>query len=174
MKEKLDILNKELDLLFKLLSKYSNEEINLRPSLKKWSIGEHMYHLWLSEISTEKYIRKKTSYPDSLVNVNSIARLKLGLLYFVWFIGIKLKAPKILVDPIPENIDLQNLKKKWLESRKSFELLIRSLDKNILNKGVLRHPLVGRINMKMTLDFLFYHFKNHKKIIHKLEKKINL
>ena len=133
-----------------------------------------MYHLWLSEISTEKYIRKKTSYPDSLVNVNSIARLKLGLLYFVWFIGIKLKAPKILVDPIPENIDLQNLKKKWLESRKSFRLLIRSLDKNILNMGVLRHPLVGRINMKMTLDFLFYHFKNHKKIIHKLEKKINL
>ena len=61
MKEKLDTLNKELDLLFKLLCKYSNEEINFKPSLKKWSIGEHMYHLWLSEISTEKYIRKKTS-----------------------------------------------------------------------------------------------------------------
>ena len=36
MKEKLDILNKELDLLFKLLSKYSNKEINFKPSLKKW------------------------------------------------------------------------------------------------------------------------------------------
>ena len=57
------------------------------------------------------------------------------MLYFVWFIGIKLKAPKILVDPIPENIDLENLKKKWLESRKSFKLLIRSLDKNILNNA---------------------------------------
>jgi len=174
MKEKLDILNKELDLLFKLLSKYSNKEINFKPSLKKWSIGENMYHLWLSEISTEKYIRKKTSYPDSLVKVNPIVRLKLGILYFVWFIGVKLKAPKILVDPIPENIDIQNLKKRWLESRKSFKLLIGSLDGNILNKGVLRHPLVGRINMEMTLDFLFYHFKNHKKIIHKLEEKINL
>jgi hypothetical protein len=51
-------------------------------------------------------------------------------------------------------------------------MLIESLDEKDLNKGVLNHPLVGRINMKMTLDFLFYHFKNHKKIIHKLDKNI--
>ena len=66
----------------------------------------------------------------------------------------------------------KSLKKKWLESRKSFKMLIESLDEKDLNKGVLNHPLVGRINMKMTLDFLFYHFKNHKKIIHKLENKL--
>ena len=172
MIEKLDRLDKELDKLFKFLSKYSNEEINLKPNLKKWSIGENMYHLWLSESSIEKYIRKKTSYPDTLVDVNPIARLKLSILYFIFFIGIKFKAPKILVDPIPNNIDFKELKKKWLESRKSLKILIESLDKNDLNKGVLRHPLVGRINMEMTLDFLFYHFKNHKKIIHKLEKNI--
>ena len=172
MIEKLDRLDKELDILFKSLSKYSNEQINLKPNLKKWSIGENLYHLWLSETSTEKYIRKKTSYPDTLVNVNPIATLKLSILYFIFFIGIKFKAPKILVDPIPNKIDLKKLKKKWLESRKSFKTLIESLDENDLNKGVLRHPLVGRINMKMTLDFLFYHFKNHKKIIHKLDKNI--
>jgi hypothetical protein len=132
-----------------------------------------MYHLWLSETSIEKYIRKKTSYPDTLVKVNPIARLKLSILYFIFFIGIKFKAPKILVDPIPNNVDLEELKKKWLESRKSFKMLIECLDKNdLLNKGVLKHPLVGRINMKMTLDFLFYHFKNHKKIIHKLDENI--
>jgi len=107
-----------------------------------------------------------------LVDVNPIARLKLSILYFIFFIGIKFKAPKILVDPIPNNVDFKELKKKWLESRKSFKILIESLDKNDLNKGVLKHPLVGRINMKMTLDFLFYHFKNHKKIIHKLDKNI--
>ena len=172
MIEKLNRLDKELDKLFKFLSKYSNEEINLKPNLKKWSIGENMYHLWLSETSIEKYIRKKTSYPDTLVDVNPIARLKLSILYFIFFIGIKFKAPKILVDPIPKNVDFKELKKKWLESRKSLKILIESLDKNDLNKGVLRHPLVGRINMNMTLDFLFYHFKNHKKIIHKLEKNI--
>ena len=173
MIEKLDRLDEELDKLFKFLSKYSNEQINLKPNLKKWSIGENMYHLWLSESSIEKYIRKKTSYPDTLVKVNPIARLKLSILYFIFFIGIKFKAPKILVDPIPNNVDLEELKKKWLESRKSFKMLIESLDKNdLLNKGVLKHPLVGRINMKMTLDFLFYHFKNHKKIIHKLDENI--
>ena len=172
MIQKLDKLDKELDALFKSLSKYSNEQINLKPNLKKWSIGENLYHLWLTEISTEKYIKKKTSYPDTLVNVNPIATIKLSILYFVFFIGIKFKAPKILVDPIPNNVNLEDLKKKWLESRKSFKMLIESLDEKDLKKGVLKHPLVGRINMDMTLDFLFYHFKNHKNIIHKLERKL--
>ena len=75
MIEKLDRLDKELNVLFKSLSKYSNEEINLRPNLKKWSIGENLYHLWLSETSTEKYIRKKTLYPDTLVNVLSLIHI---------------------------------------------------------------------------------------------------
>ena len=174
MIEKLDRLDKELEMIFSLLGKYSNKEINFKPNLKKWSIGENLYHLWLTEISTENYIRKKTSFPENLTDVNLISKIKLQILYFIFFIGIKFKAPKILVDPIPKNVDLKDLKKKWLKSRKSFRLLINSLDKKVLNKGILRHPLVGRINMEMTLDFTFYHFKNHKKIIHKLEKKINL
>ena len=172
MKEKLDILNNELDLLFKLLSKYSNEEINFKPSLKKWSIGENMYHLWLTEITTENYIRKKTSYPKTLINVSKIARLRLKLLKLIFFIGLKFKAPKIVVDPIPQNIDLKELKNKWLKSRDSFEMLINNLDTEILKKGVLRHPLAGRIDMDMTLNFLLSHFRHHMKIIHKLEKKL--
>ena len=94
MIEKLDKLDKELDALFKSLSKYSNEQINLKPNLKKWSIGENLYHLWLTETSTEKYIRKKTSYPDTLVNVNPIATLKLSILYFIFFYWNKIQSSK--------------------------------------------------------------------------------
>tara|TARA_Y100000992_G_C21117433_1_gene420244 strand:+ start:160 stop:684 length:525 start_codon:yes stop_codon:yes gene_type:complete len=174
MKEKLENLNKELNLIFKKLSKYSSEEINFKPSLKKWSIGENMYHLWLTEITTENYIRKKTSYPETLINVSKIARLRLKLLKLIFFVGLKFKAPKIVVDPIPLNIDLKELKTKWLKSRDSFEILINNLDTEILKKGVLRHPLAGRIDMDMTLNFLLSHFRHHMKIIHKLEKKISL
>ena len=174
MTEKIENLNKELSLTFERLSKYSNQEINFKPNSKKWSIGENMYHLWLTEITTEKYIRKKTSYPDTLVNVSKIAKLRLKLLKLIFFIGLKFKAPKIVVDPIPENVDLQELKNKWLKSRDSFEILINNLDEEILKKGVLKHPLAGRIDMNMTLNFLLSHFIHHKKIIHKLEKKINL
>ena len=157
MIQKLDRLDKELEMIFSLLAKCSNKEINLKPNLKKWSIGENLYHLWLTEISTENYIRKKTSFPENLTDVNLISKIKLRILYFIFFIGIKFKAPKILVDPIPKNVDVKDLKKKWLKSRKSFRLLISSLDKKVLNKGILRHPLVGRINMEMTLDLSLIH-----------------
>ena len=132
MIEKIENLNKELSLTFERLSKYSNQEINFKPNSKKWSIGENMYHLWLTEITTEKYIRKKTSYPDTLINVSNIAKLRLKLLKLIFFLGLKFKAPKIVVDPIPENIDLQELKNKWLKSRDSFEILINNLDEEIL------------------------------------------
>ena len=172
MKDKIDWLNIELESLFESLIKYSNEEINFKPNIKKWSIGEHMYHLWLSETSIEKYIKKKTSYPETLVKVSRFSRIRLALLNFIFFIGIKFKAPKIVVDPIPKNVDLVLLKKDWVQSRKTFNSLIESLDITVLNKAILRHPISGRINMNMTLDFLIYHFNHHKKIIHKLENKL--
>ena len=143
MTEKIENLNKELSLTFKRLSKYSNQEINFKPNSKKWSMGENMYHLWLTEITTEKYIRKKTSYPDTLVNVSKIAKLRLKLLKLIFFLGLKFKAPKIVVDPIPENIDLQELKNKWLKSRDSFEILINN---NIVNTNNINNaPLDLRL-----------------------------
>ena len=174
MTEKIENLNNELSLIFKRLSKRSNHEINYKLNSKKWSIGENLYHLWLTEINTEKYIRKKTSYPDTLINVSKMARFRLKILKLIFFLGLKFKAPKIVVDPIPKNIDLNELKNKWLKSRDSFEILINNLDKKILKKGILRHPIAGRIDMDMTLNFLLSHFIHHKKIIHKLERKINL
>jgi hypothetical protein len=36
----------------------------------------------------------------------------------------------------------------------------------------LRHPIAGRIDINMTLQFIKMHFHHHRKIIAKLESKI--
>ena len=172
MIKKIESLNIELDKTIKSLENLSSEELNFKVNPKKWSIGGHLYHLWLSEINIEKYISKKTSYPESLVNISKATPIKLMFLRFILLIGVKLKAPAIISDTIPDSINIKDLHNRWISSRASIATLIKKMDKKIMKKGVLKHPILGRIDMKTTLSFISLHFKHHKKIIHKLEKKL--
>ena len=166
------IINKDLEGLFGKLSVYNDEELNKKMNKNKWSIAENLYHLWLTEFITIKYIKKKTSYPESLVNVSYFSKCKMKLLELIFFTGIKMKAPKITYDSMPNNIEIKKLRETWINSRKSFEELVNTLDESILKKGILRHPIAGRIDINMTLQFIKMHFHHHRKIIAKLESKI--
>ena len=72
-----------------------------------------------------------------------------------------------------ETFKLRDLKKDWEKSRKSFKEFINKLDEKILNKGIFNHGIVGRMDIYMTLHFFKFHFDHHKKIIHKLEERLN-
>ena len=106
------IINKDLEGLFKKLSVYTDEELNKNMNKNKWSIAENLYHLWLTEFITIKYIKKKTSYPESLVNVSYFSKFKMKLLELIFFTGIKMKAPKITYDSMPKNIEIKKLREK--------------------------------------------------------------
>ena len=166
------IINKDLEDLFEKLSVYTEKNLNKKIHKNKWSIAENLYHVWLSEFITIKYIKKKTSYPESLVNVSFVSKFRMKLLELIFFTGIKMKAPKITYDSMPKNIEIKKLRKTWIKSRKSFEVLVNALDESILEKGILRHPIAGRIDINMTLQFIKMHFHHHRKIIAKLESKI--
>ena len=151
--------------LEKLPSKLLNKKIN-----KNWSINEHLYHLWLAETSTEKYIRTKTKYPDLIKTMSLFVHLRtIGLRFFL-ILGIKVKAPKITTT-FPNLIDIKDLSKNWRDSRGSFEKLIKDLnERNLGHKAIFRHPLMGRINLKLTLYFFNFHFQHHLKAINTLKK----
>ena len=166
------IINKDLEGLFGKLSVYTDEDLNKKMNKNKWSIAENLYHLWLTEFITIKYIKKKTNYPEYLINVSFVSKLRMKLLELIFFLGIKMKAPKITYDSMPQNIEIKKLRETWLKSRKSFEELVNTLDESILKKGILRHPIAGRIDINMTLQFIKMHFHHHRKIIAKLESKI--
>ena len=65
----IEVLNNKLTKLFERLSKYSNDNLNNRIKKNKWSINQNIYHLILAEQGVEKYIRIKTKYPETLINV---------------------------------------------------------------------------------------------------------
>ena len=83
------IINKDLEVLFKKLSVYTNEDLNKKINKDEWSIAENLYHVWLSEFITIKYIKKKTSYPEALVYVSFVSKFRMKLLELIFFTGIK-------------------------------------------------------------------------------------
>ena len=167
--QKIDNLEKERSKLFDDLKSLSGEKLNLQIK-GEWSINQHLYHTWLAETTTEKYIKTKTKYPDFLVQMSPMAHLKTFVLKLFLNLGFKFKAP-LFVSTFPDKIDLNELNQNWALSRKSFKTLIEELNtKNLSNLAINRHPLLGRINMSLTLNFFELHFEHHKKAILKLKK----
>ena len=109
-------LEKQRLVLFKDLEAIDKKKLNYSTSPNKWSINQHLYHTWLSELLTEKYIRTKTNYPESLTTMSNSAHLKKFILKSSLRLGFKFKAPKIITD-FPNEIDLNKLNKLWASSR---------------------------------------------------------
>ena len=161
---------KERVALFESLSDLTQAQLSY--SKKGWSINEILYHVWLGEVSSEKYIRTKTQYPETLLKVKSSTYLRMFLVKTLLPLGIKVKAPE-MTQLFPKKIDLKELNNKWTISRQSFDSLISELkEKKLEDKAVFKHPLVGRLNIKLTLAFYKFHFKHHQKQINALKKQI--
>ena len=162
----------EIDRLayFKSISKLSLAELNNQSH--GWSIIQHLYHCWLVESLAKQYITKKILYPDTITNVSLLTYFKSFLTPFVWKLGYKAKAPKITAT-FPNEIDLNKLNLNWIETRKCFDKLTTKLyDLNLEKKGFFRHPIIGRINLKLTLSFYDFHYNHHKLLIEKIISKI--
>jgi hypothetical protein len=165
----LEHLEKYRNNFFSELESLSDEQLNKNMD-NNWSINQHLYHVWLAETSTEKYIRKKTKYPDFIKKISPLVYFNTLALRFFLKLGMKVKAP-IATTTFPKKINLKDLEKNWAISRKSFKKLIEDLkNKNLDHKAVFRHPSMGRINLKLTLYFFNFHFKHHKKAINYLKK----
>ena len=155
---------------FKSISNLSLVDLNNKS--QGWSILQHLYHCYLVESLANQYIAKKILYPETINKVSLLTYLKSFLIPFVWKFGYKAKAPKITAT-FPKEIDINKLNLNWIETREFFDDLISKLyDLKLEKKGFFRHPLFGRINLKLTLSFYDFHFNHHKFLIEKIISKL--
>jgi hypothetical protein len=155
---------------FKSISNLSLVDLNNKS--QGWSILQHLYHCYLVESLANQYIAKKILYPETINKVSLLTYLKSFLIPFVWKFGYKAKAPKITAT-FPKEIDVNKLNLNWIETREFFDDLISKLyDLKLEKKGFFRHPLFGRINLKLTLSFYDFHFNHHKFLIEKIISKL--
>lgn len=163
--EKFKKLDIKTEKLFKKLNSIPKNTLDC--SSNKWSILQILYHVWLVEISSEKYIRTKIQYPETIISTPALSYLRAFITKCFLNIGFTVKAPKITTE-FPEEINLIILQENWRKSRASFLKLIKELDQKRLSKlAVFKHPLIGRINLNLTLYFFDFHLEHHLKQVEK-------
>lgn len=156
-------LDNQLKSIFDKLADFPIENIN-KNTIYSWSIEEHLYHCYLVEKLSLSYIQKKTLYPQKLISPGLIPYVKFYLLKFILFFKVKLKAPKV-VSSFPNSIDIDQLHIEWTAVRSLLNQTIQSLPEDTLKKGIFKHPLLGRLSMRLTLKFFIFHLNHHLNIV---------
>ncbi|MEQ8519598.1 MAG: DinB family protein [Cytophagales bacterium] len=164
LKKKFELMEKDKIAIFQKIKGLDNERLNSPPEPGKWSIIQILHHLIQAEEGTLNYIKKKTQSPEKLQNAGLIEKIKSKVLNYYLKSPKKWKAPEV-VNKIPENDSLENTLKTYDALREDWLNFLNGMPKDWVRKKIFRHPITGRMDMHMTLDFLDLHAKRHFKQI---------
>lgn len=167
VQQKLDQLDKDLRLLLTDLDGYAEQKLNLKPNADAWSVFQVMHHLILSEQTSLRYIQKKLSFNPELKKAGIMAGMRHLFLKNYLKYPLKVKAPTLVSDSIPEQSTFWEVAKSWKNERQALRTLLNTLPPEIYSKEIYKHPMTGKVTLAAMLDFFQAHFDRHKKQIHR-------
>lgn len=127
----------------------------------KWNVLQHLYHCWMVERGVLAYIKLKTQNPSTLVRVSSLTRLKFAFFFLSLRIGVlKIKAPDV-VQQFPLEMSIADLMSKWEKTRSQADAFFIDFPDHDAKKGIFKHVFIGRINKKLTQQFIRLHLRHH-------------
>ena len=160
IKKKFEEMEKERNTLFQKIENLDNEFLNQPPSEGKWSVVQLLHHLMSAEKGTLAYIKKKTLSPDKLQRAGLKEWMKSKILNFYLRAPKKWKAPE-QVSRVPDRIEKEDIIESYNSTRDKWDAFLKDMPEDWARKKIFRHPLSGRLDLFMTLDFLQLHAKRH-------------
>lgn len=142
-----------------LLEEYSRAERAKLP-VSGWSMLQVMEHVLISEQGALEYLKKKTKAPYSEIPMHDPNASKSNLLKEAMLSEKKWQAPEGLPDPTGSQ-SFENMQIYWDNLRVKLFELIDGLDANYHNRLVFKHPVVGRLSLVETLEFMTHHIIHH-------------
>jgi hypothetical protein len=134
------------------------------PSEGKWSVTQVMYHLNSAESNSVLYVSKKRLGAAQLKPTGLEAQLRLLIAIIAFYLPIMFKAPGVLGD-MPAKVNYNEIKNRWIETRKKLEALLESIPDDELHKPIFRQPTFGYWNIFQMLWFMSIHFRRHRRQI---------
>jgi len=163
-RDQLDALDRALDQLGAQLAAFSDEELNRAPARGGWTATQCLHHLILSEGGSQKYLEKKLSFKPELPRKGITDHLRRWLIVGYLSSPMKAKAPKGIGDEfLPAYSELEPTLTKWRTQRAGLRTYLASLDPELYDKLIFKHPFAGRISLNTTLDFFQAHFARHRR-----------
>ena len=163
---KFEAIENSLHRLVTDLSQYPLGSICKKPEPDAWSVLEILQHLLIAEKGSFAYVKKKTSYPDSLEDASFYDDVRKLRLYIFLRIPIKVKAPAVVnEDHFNNAISYSDLLSEWKKHRSELKEFLNNVPNEWLNKLTYRHAFAGRMTLEGMLLFFRDHFVRHRKQI---------
>lgn len=105
-------------------------------------------------------MNKKILAADELDNTALKNKWNWFMLKAAFSVPFKYKAPGI-VNPEKEEFVYRNLMRDWEVTRHKLQEFINAYPDKYKNKNIFRHPMAGRANLNMALNFLDFHSARH-------------
>ncbi len=168
-----DELERDRTSLFRQLRTMSHTAYNQAPAPGKWSVGQIVNHLFLSEQLSMGYVQKKMNAPDAIPPYGLGSWLGLQGIRFMFVSPFTFKAPKMIDmwgdQPV---LDAAELDRQWTAVRHDMIRDVEAYAERIGNKRVYRHPRAGRMSLRHMLLFFDIHFRHHRRQIDNLVKRL--
>ncbi|WP_442602253.1 DinB family protein [Paenibacillus sp. KN14-4R] len=148
----------------------SQEELWHRNEDGKWSIGEHLYHLYL----ILRMLRRATRFSFVLTPYAKLKRNKpfateINDIYAEYKNkkGRGMRAPRMLVPPkrIRYSLDAKALEQLLLNETNAMEDLVQNMEEDIAGHIVFLDPLANYPNLIQSIQLLAIHENHHFTII---------
>ncbi|MCF8463676.1 MAG: DinB family protein [Flavobacteriales bacterium] len=158
--EAFDKMENERQQLLKRLEQYSEETLTKKPAADSWSVTETIYHLKVAELGAFKYMTKKLEVGGHQ-KATFGAAVKQKLLNLAVSLPIKYKAPPVAQIPEGMNIPYAQALAEWNEVRSSLRKQYETVDENIIDNELFKHPAAGKLSMLQSVKFMRQHVIRH-------------
>lgn len=156
--------------LFTNLEGVAESKLNSKPAPDKWSIAQILHHVLTAEEAIIVSIDKKFPRYDTFKPTGFTAAIRVFTLPYVLHIPLKFKAPKGSYANMKDEYTLSELQGRWQTNHDNLHKVLERVKPEYLKKQVIKHPMLGLINISQTMVFFQAHFNHHQKQIIRLLK----
>lgn len=147
--------------LEKTLAGITPEQFVKQPKPGRWSIAEIVSHLKVADQLSLEYMKKKSLGIESVGDTGFVEEVKMLLFIISQRAPLKFKAPKIVSQKTPENIDMVTLLKQWEVIRHDLKDFLNKIPEPFIKRKIYRHPFMGRIDARLFLQATYEHYHHH-------------
>ncbi len=167
-----DSMETDRKTLLSELENYPKEVLEKKPSADVWSVTEVIMHLTKAENGAFLYLQKKLEYGGHK-KAPLTAGLKQKLLNLAVTLPIRYKAPNIVEVKNDNNIGFSEAVKNWTNVRDALLSTYKTIDEQIIDHELFKHPAAGKMNVVQSVKFMRQHMKHHIKQIHRTLKSVS-
>lgn len=165
-----DRLNDQRGAFVEALDSLRPEQRALKPSLEAWSPVEIAEHVYRSERAVLRGLERQLDPAGERRELSRPSRAKFAALMVAFRSPKKFKVPEGASASAPGGMTYHEIREGWFGFPAQWEAILGLIPKDLLDVGLIRHPISGPMTLGQCAQFLTAHTARHLKQLERAAK----